>query len=278
MDFKKLKEIKNFFILIVPEGRGTGAKQHKVSSFRLLVIMFTYSVLVAFLGFLFLNITPVKNWIFPSTGLSSKQVKQINDLNERVIFLAKEMESLKSTNERLRYAMHLGDSLLIDSLIKSADTSSGLNTGNKTGGSIISIFRMLIKKNIPQDLIQDSQYYLIRPVTGYISRDFNTDKGHFGMDFVVKTGTPVVSAANGYVVFSGYTIKDGYMIMIAHPDDLVTIYKHCSLLLKKERDRVLQGELIALSGNTGEITTGPHLHFEVWKDGRPVDPKKFFIN
>jgi murein DD-endopeptidase MepM/ murein hydrolase activator NlpD len=68
------------------------------------------------------------------------------------------------------------------------------------------------------------------------------------------------------------------MIIIVHPDDYITVYKHCSLLIKKERERVLQGELIALSGNTGEITTGPHLHFEVWKNGKPIDPKEILIN
>ena len=99
-----------------------------------------------------------------------------------------------------------------------------------------------------------------------------------GIDFVVKSGTPVYASANGYVIFSDYTNKDGNMLIIGHPDNYITIYKHCSVLMKKERDTVIQGELIALSGNTGEITTGPHLHFEIWKDGQPIDPRTVLIN
>jgi lipoprotein NlpD len=80
------------------------------------------------------------------------------------------------------------------------------------------------------------------------------------------------------VVFSDYTFTDGYKIIINHSNDYISIYKHCSSLLKNERDFVLQGELIALSGNSGEISSGPHLHFEVWKNGKPVDPKNVIIN
>jgi murein DD-endopeptidase MepM/ murein hydrolase activator NlpD len=68
------------------------------------------------------------------------------------------------------------------------------------------------------------------------------------------------------------------MIIIAHPDGYMTVYKHCSVLLKKTRDIVSEGELIALSGNTGELSTGPHLHFEIWKNGKPLDPQNLLLN
>lgn len=97
-----------------------------------------------------------------------------------------------------------------------------------------------------------------------------------GIDFVIKTGTPVYSAAGGYIVFADFTVNDGYMVIIAHSDGYITVYKHCSVLLKKARDIVSEGEMIALSGNTGELSTGPHLHFEIWKDGKPLGPSKFF--
>ena len=99
-----------------------------------------------------------------------------------------------------------------------------------------------------------------------------------GVDFVVKEGTPVYAASGGYIVFSDYTIDDGYMIIIIHRDGYISIYKHCSSLIKGVRDNVEQGELIALSGNSGKHTTGPHLHLEIWRDGKPVNPEKQFIN
>jgi murein DD-endopeptidase MepM/ murein hydrolase activator NlpD len=98
-----------------------------------------------------------------------------------------------------------------------------------------------------------------------------------GIDFVVKTGTPVYVSANGFIIFANYTVKDGNMIIVSHPGNYISVYKHCSSLLKKERETVVQGELIALSGNTGEITTGPHLHFEIWKEGKPINPITILI-
>jgi len=134
------------------------------------------------------------------------------------------------------------------------------------------------QEGCPEEGSEEKIDYFIKPVNGFISRGFNTDKGHIGIDFVVKVGSPVYAAANGYVVFADYTSRDGYMMIINHTNDYITVYKHCSILLKKIRDRVFQGELISLSGNSGEITTGPHLHFEIWKQGQPINPKNVFSN
>ena len=125
---------------------------------------------------------------------------------------------------------------------------------------------------------QSKSYYFSKPADGFISRGFDPERGHMGIDFVIKTGTPVFAAANGYVIFADYTTKDGYMIILNHNNGYISVYKHCSVLLKRARETVLQGEVIALSGNTGEISTGPHLHFEIWKNGEPIDPKKVLIN
>jgi murein DD-endopeptidase MepM/ murein hydrolase activator NlpD len=94
----------------------------------------------------------------------------------------------------------------------------------------------------------------------------------------VKERTPVYASAGGYVIFADYTINDGYMIILNHLNGYISVYKHCSSLVKRTRENIEQGELLALSGNTGRKTTGPHLHFEIWKNGKPVDPEKHFIN
>jgi murein DD-endopeptidase MepM/ murein hydrolase activator NlpD len=189
-----------------------------------------------------------------------------------MLFLSKELEGLKSTNEKLRYAIMLGDSTLIESLTVKQDTSS---LKKKAGGSIFSIVKKFFQG---KEVNNSKSYYFLKPVDGFISREFNPEKGHIGIDYVAKTGTPVYAAAGGYVVFADYTTKDGYMIVINHPEDYVTVYKHCSSLVKKPREIVYQGELIALSGNTGETTTGPHLHFEIWLKGQPQNPKTLLIN
>ena len=99
-----------------------------------------------------------------------------------------------------------------------------------------------------------------------------------GIDIVTQDGTPVYASAGGLVVFSDYTTKFGYVVIISHSYNYITIYKHCSSVLKKERDIVEQGELIALSGNSGTNSSGPHLHFEIWRDGLAIDPESVLLN
>lgn len=101
--------------------------------------------------------------------------------------------------------------------------------------------------------------------------------GHYGIDYALKEGSPVYASENGYVLFADFTVDYGNTIIIVHGRGFVTMYKHCKLLMRTEREKVVQGDIIALSGNTGRLTTGPHLHFEVWKDGSVVNPEKYLI-
>ncbi len=259
-------------MLIIPDHAASGAKSHKFSLTKIAALFASYTLVIAILGYIFFSITPLGDIFFSNKNFSQEEINKIEELNNRMIFLAKELESLKSTNERLRYAIMLGDSALLESLYIKNDTSS---LKKKSDGNILSVFRDFIRLYLQE--LQETIYFN-KPVNGFISREFNSDKGHIGIDFVVKKGTSVYSAANGYAIFSDYTIQDGYMMIINHEDGYISVYKHCSVLLKKSREKVRQGELIALSGNSGETTTGPHLHFEIWKDGQPVNPKSLFYN
>ena len=268
----RLKKVKNYFVLIIPDQSSSETRSRKLSLGKIIGILLGYTLLISFLGYVFFSVTPIGNLFFPKTKTFSEQeIAKINELNSRMLFLSKELENLKSTNEKLRNAIILGDSSVIESL-NVKDTGS---LKKKAGGNILSVIKYLF---FPEEGGEEKIDYFIKPVNGFISRGFNTDKGHIGIDFVVKVGSPVYAAANGYVVFADYTSRDGYMMIINHTNDYITVYKHCSILLKKIRDRVFQGELISLSGNSGEITTGPHLHFEIWKQGQPINPKNVFSN
>ena len=279
MELKFLKNVKSYYVLLVPEYSGSKAKTLRIKSYYLIYLFIFYTILVAFLGFLVLTISPINTLIFPGTSSLTKQdMQEVTQLNKRMLFLSRELESLKSTNEKLKYAIILGDSSLADSLRQDKKKSSGNSESNKSkiGGNIFAVIKDLLDAH--DTVSQQKNNYFEKPVNGFVSRDFNPEKGHMGIDFVVKSGTSIYASANGYVIFSDFTTKDGNMLIIEHPDNYITVYKHCSILLKKEREVVTQGELIALSGNTGEITTGPHLHFEIWKNGQPVDPKTVLIN
>jgi murein DD-endopeptidase MepM/ murein hydrolase activator NlpD len=114
------------------------------------------------------------------------------------------------------------------------------------------------------------------PVKGIISDSFLSVDNHYGIDIVVKEkDKEVKSVLNGRIIFSEFSIESGYVIGIFHAPNLISVYKHNSKVRKKVGDKVLAGEVIALVGNTGELSTGPHLHFELWNDGQPIDPAKY---
>ncbi len=116
------------------------------------------------------------------------------------------------------------------------------------------------------------------PVDGFVSRGFSARTGHYGVDFAVDEGSPVRAVGDGYVVFSDWTHEGGYVIAVQHADGYLSVYKHNARLLTRTGDRVRSRETVALSGNTGEVTSGPHLHFELWRNGLAQDPRTFFVN
>ena len=116
-----------------------------------------------------------------------------------------------------------------------------------------------------------------RPTRGMISDHFNAEKKHFGTDIAANPNESVLATLDGTVILSTYTAETGYLIEVQHNQDFVSVYKHCGSLLKREGDTVKGGEAIALVGNSGTLTTGPHLHFELWHRGRPVNPEKYIV-
>ncbi|HKI78931.1 MAG TPA: M23 family metallopeptidase [Ignavibacteriaceae bacterium] len=276
--WEKLKNLKSFSLAIIPDYSGVKAKSQKFSVKIIFIFVIAYSIIIFFLSYLIFSYTPVGTWMNVKGGsLTKEDLAIVDKLNDRMIFLARELEKTKSDNEKLRYAISLGDSSLIDSLRNLDSTNVNDNSPDlKGGGNIFAVIKKLFFE--PKTVKLETGQLFSKPVNGFVSREFNPGKGHIGIDYVVKTGTPVYASGSGYVVFSDYTVKDGYMLIINLPGDYVMVYKHCSALLKKSREIVTEGELIALSGNTGEITTGPHLHFEIWKNGYPIDPKSVLIN
>lgn len=116
-----------------------------------------------------------------------------------------------------------------------------------------------------------------RPTRGMISSPFDADAQHYGTDIAANPGESVLATLDGTVILSTYTAETGYVIEVQHNQEFISVYKHCGSLLKKAGEAVKGGEAIALVGNTGQLTTGPHLHFELWHKGRAVNPELFIV-
>jgi murein DD-endopeptidase MepM/ murein hydrolase activator NlpD len=120
-----------------------------------------------------------------------------------------------------------------------------------------------------------NNFYFFLPVKGYITGDFDPKNEHYGVDIVAPENAPVKATLDGAVIIASWTPETGYIIGIQHENNLISLYKHNSVLLKKEGDYVHAGDVIAIVGNTGELTTGPHLHFELWYNGIALNPKDY---
>jgi len=143
--------------------------------------------------------------------------------------------------------------------------------------------RELVESGAPYDLAENhanartgiSSYTFYNPIKGMISSSFNAKEQHYAVDIAVKLNEPVRATLSGHVVFASYTPETGYVAIIQHGNNLLSLYKHCASIIKKVGSFVRGGEVIAFAGDTGELSTGPHLHFELWYNGNPVNPTDY---
>jgi len=119
--------------------------------------------------------------------------------------------------------------------------------------------------------------FFFAPIKGDITAGFDSKEKHYAVDVVAKENEPIKACLDGTVIFSSWTYDSGHVIAIQHSSNLTSFYKHCSVLLKKTGETIKAGEVVAVVGNSGELTTGPHLHFELWFGGRPVDPEEYIV-
>ncbi|MCC6414043.1 MAG: M23 family metallopeptidase [Saprospiraceae bacterium] len=158
----------------------------------------------------------------------------------------------------------------VERVPEDADLRSAVARGNFTNSEPTASAGTVVLRDIPLE-----QLFFMPPVSGEVTSPFDMNKDHFGLDVAAPKNTAVKAAADGVVISSGYTVETGYSIAIQHPNNVVTMYKHNSVLLRTAGSKVKAGEAIAIIGNSGESSTGPHLHFELWHKGRAVNPSDY---
>lgn len=281
-----LKDLKDSSIYITPHLPILHTKRYKFSLLSIVAYLGLFTAISWVLLIIILAVTPLKDYVFvvENEAIFEQSIK-INELEQKIRFLRNEVESFASTERKLKYAIILGKDDSTKSLTKKEKTAiydslkkpSTSKKIKRKEGSVLSTFFMLIENVYSYFQNKDEVYFRV-PVKGYVINNFDPQHGHNGIDYGVKSGSPVFAASNGLVIFADYTSDDGYTMIIQHNEKYISIYKHLSINIKKQRDIVEQGEIIALSGNSGYNTTGAHLHFEIWEDGKVVDPQTLIIN
>jgi len=164
-----------------------------------------------------------------------------------------------------------------DSLVKSQqmDTSLFDLSSSRADSLLREKVAQEDKYNVLETAGTQMEFALFPPVKGTISEKYNLKSRHYAVDVVLAKNAPVKAAADGRVIFSEWSAATGHVMIIEHNYGLLSVYKHNSSLTKEQGDFVRSGEVIALAGSSGELSTGPHLHFELWKDGNPVNPSDY---
>jgi len=246
----------------------------KLSRLNVFVLGGVFSILLVALTTFFIAFTPVREYIpgYASTKLKKEAVRltfEVDSLKHKLHIL----EKYTSTIQAVLTGKITPES--VDSIRTNIDKFD-IDETKLNASKADSIFREKIDKKDRFPLVDGNlnkaKIVFFAPLTGAITQKFNAQNKHFAVDIVAKTGTPIKAIADGTVIFSGWTAETGYVLIIEHPYEFISVYKHNGVLLKQQGDFVKSGEVIANVGNTGELTTGPHLHFELWHKGYPVNP------
>ena len=246
----------------------------KLSRLNVFVLGGVLSFLLILITTFIITFTPIKEFIpgYSSTALKIKATKlalQTDSLQRRLAIMHDYTKALQPilTGE---IEAEIIDSLDIEAN-KIVIIDSLLNASRED-----SIFREKIESQdrfpIQNNAETNVKIVFFAPLTGTISENFDAKTKHLAVDIVAKNGTPVKATADGTVMFTGWNTETGYVIILKHAHDYSSVYKHNATLLKEQGDFVKSGEVIASVGSTGELTTGPHLHFELWSGGYAVNP------
>ena len=268
---------KRYRLLLVSDE--TLEEKSAVNFSRLNAIFFVFLFLFCFffLSFIIIVYSPINERL---PGKSSSNVQK------ELISLSLKSDSLETALKiRDLYLKNIeaiirGDSLVFnyayDSLKKISDDEIIFSVSEED-----SLLRVRVEKEeqgmLKTNTNKPTKYFLFYPPieNSLISDSFSMKNDHYAIDLVAKKGTKIKSILEGTVILSDWNPKTGYVIGIQHPNNFISFYKHCSRLLKQAGDVVTVGEYIAIIGNSGELSTGPHLHLELWKNGVPLNPESY---
>lgn len=231
--------------------------------------------------YLLIAYTPLKVYVIPDFPKAEER-RAIIDNRHKVDSLENQIRLYNQYLLNIQTILRGEDSAPVFS--QSVDTARMAGTLTLTKSKEDSLFRRHIETAESYSLTTaESEKYqgqlvsldFFAPLKGLVSNSFDKTRGHFATDIVAEPDAAVHSILDGVVIFADWTVETGYVMHIQHDQDILSVYKHCSRLLKQSGSRVFAGDAIAIVGNTGKISTGPHLHFELWQKGIPRNAENY---
>lgn len=253
----------------------------RLSLLNVLSLIGTVSIFMTTLVIVLIAFTPLREFI---PGYPSK------DMRREIVLNALKLDSLDNSIRIQNQYIENMNALVSGKEPAFSDTSAiparYAKTVSFTKSAADSVFRKQIEKqeqfnftynidNKTEGSISDMHFFT--PVKGLVTNDYNPKENHFGVDIVANPNEVVKVTLDGTVILSSWTMETGNVIQVQHQGNIISVYKHCASLLKKVGDKVQTGDAIAIIGNSGELTTGPHLHFELWHNGKSMNPKDYIV-
>ena len=250
----------------------------RLSILNLLIIsIFLFSFLITS-TLLIVSYTPVKEFIpgYASNLMRKQAIINASRLDSLTISYNQSLNQLNSIKRVLTGDTEFEEFKEREFKLDTENIEVKLNSKKIKEDSLLRrVVEQQDKYNFSTNLDSDESSLFFSPVLGYISQKFDPTKKHFAIDVVAKENEPVKSIADGVVIFSEWSLNTGYVIILEHKHGYLSVYKHNESLNYTQGDIVQAGEIIGTVGNTGEYSTGHHLHFELWNDGYPLDPQDF---
>jgi hypothetical protein len=270
------KLLKDYRLSIYDNSNLTEVFTSSVTRLSVWVILLFISLISVSITLILLFYTPLKRSI---PGYPSKQMSDMI-LKNSIMLDSLEGEITK----RDRFLLNI-QSIIMGEIVEDTIKNTEMSTTDISLSPMNndSIFEELIGAENYKFSYAKSDYEIdnlarmnfFPPVRGIVVNRFNASPGHFGADIVSSRNSQIAATLPGTVIFAEWSISTGYVVQLQHEYNLVSIYKHNADILVKPGERVEAGEIISIMGNEGELSTGPHLHFELWYNGSPIDPEKY---
>ena len=249
----------------------------RISQFNIIVLVLLFVTLTTIGSFFLVAYTPLKEFIPGYTSLTIRKEAIRNSflLDSLTLEFEKQDRFISSIKSALTGEINWEENSLLDDQSQSPEVLNSDNVMSEAD----SLLRLEViqedKYNVIPNDLSNVKYLLYPPAVGPISQKYDADKRHFAVDIALKENAPIMAVAHGTVIFSEWTAETGHVIIVKHDYGLLSVYKHNSSLEKYQGDLVRAGEVIAKAGDTGELSTGWHIHFELWINGFSADPTDF---
>ena len=271
--------INSYKIVVSNEDTFEEKLSFRTNKINVFFVLFFYSILLIVFTISIVFFTQLREMVpgYSSTDLLNQAIyltKKTDSLENELELNNKFYKSIESVLSGRADEIIYKDTLVLDNNLEDSEQQAVFPNSED------SILRRYVenedKFNLTKNELVIENKMFVSPIKGEITQQFDLSNNHFALDLSADVGTPVKAVLDGKIIFSEWSVDTGYVLIVDHGDNIISVYKHNSKSLKEQNIFVKAGEVIAYSGNQGTLSTGPHLHFELWKNGTPINPEPLF--